>query len=441
MLHIPRIKCTVAHAQNNGHGNLGDDAMADNIYNKLRYRFTDLHTISSYYPPKRALINNNITSLSRICFDYDSVLKRYFLLICHKFRMSYIRQIYVIFVCSEFYACAVIYKHIRIAPSISRKKRQLIMLLADIDIYIRSGAGSINDIWYESSVIPMYYEARVCKLFHAKVVFSGQGIGPVSPNRLKFIRRLLREVDIMTFRDSGVSEKLLRENNIYGRKYKSIGDDAFDLPYNKIDVNNMFSERYRPVKHVICIQFRLTDYQNTYNTSFWSKIGQMMTEINTNVDGVFFVFLPMSYGRVSDEQAGVLIQSQYNRSNYKILNEKLSASEVKGVISSSRLAIGQSYHFGVFALSSNVPFICVYTNDYYKLKSQGLLGWYDREHWGLSLKSIGGVAPMAGQILRDWDKHVTCLQETNSQLQKNINEFYNIILPHAAQCDSIRASH
>jgi polysaccharide pyruvyl transferase WcaK-like protein len=137
----------------------------------------------------------------------------------------------------------------------------------------------------------------------------------------------------------------------------------------------------------------------------------------------------MSYGGIDDVRAGNFIKSQYPGSNFIVLNHKFTASEVKGIISGAHLAVGQSYHFGVFALSSNVPFIGLYSNDYYRLKSEGLLEWYNRGQWGVSIDAIDTISEIAAEILGNWDENVSNLRSVNGQIQKSIDTFYNIQLP------------
>lgn len=423
----------IAHAHNHGHGNIGDDAMAENIYKKLRCIDQNLYTISTYSPPEIADPDRDVTSLSGICLNYDSIIKKCFLVFCHRFHLMWLRRLYILSACKVFYAGAILYKKTGIIIFLSNKTRSLLKVLSKIDLFVRSGSGSINDIWYDSSVIIQYYESLVCKLFGGKVIFTGQGLGPLSDWRWELVTRLSKMVDYMTFRDFDVSMSLLRAHGVAGRRYKSIGDDAFDIPATPIDRERPGIEKIGTNSRMICLQFRETDYENTYGDDFWSTVGRMLSSINSRTDNVFFVFLPMSHGRLDDVKVGEFIQSQYDGSNYTILTQNISANEAKGIISSSHLAIGQSYHFGVFALSSNVPFIGIYTNKYYKLKTEGLLRWYDREQWGLPADSIDRTADVAVEIFRDWDEHEANLRSTNSQIQKNLNHFYHKFLPRIAQ--------
>jgi polysaccharide pyruvyl transferase WcaK-like protein len=419
----------IVHAHNHGHGNLGDDAMADNIYRKLQAIDPNLHTISTYSAPGQASPDKDVTSLSGVCLDYNSFITKCFLVFCHKFRLKWLRRFYIFLICNLFYFGAVFYKKTGIVTFFSSRKRRLLTVLEKADLYLRSGSGSINDIWYDTAVIIQYYESLVCKLFGGKIVFTGQGIGPLSGWRWDRVVRLSTNADFMTFRDGGVSERLLRAHGVHGSRFRSVGDDAFDIPITPAELQYPDLDTIPKNNKIICIQFRKTDYENTYSVKLWSIIANTLKLINEQVADVYFVFLPMSHGGIDDVKVGEFIESQYGGSNFLIVNRKLNASEVKGIVSASHLAIGQSYHFGVFALSSNVPFIGVYTNEYYKLKNEGLLRWYNREEWGVPLESIEKTAAMAAEIFRGWDERVAELRSANSQIQNRIDDFYGTVLP------------
>ncbi len=429
MFDATKIQPCVVHAHNYGHGNLGDDAMADNVYRKLQRVHPDLCTISTYSPPIGAPSDRNVISLTGICLNYNSLLRKCFLVFCHKFRMGWLRRIYILASCRIFYTGAILYKNTGIIVFLSKKKRALLRTLSNVDVYIRSGSGSINDIWYDSSVIIQYYESLVCKIFGGTIVFTGQGIGPITSWRWERVISLSKNADYMTFRDCGVSERLLRAHGVYGSRYTSVGDDAFDLPATPFDLRTIGVNALTKTTKIVCLQFRTTDYEINYTDNIWSKIGSTLSNINEKLENVLFIFLPMSYGRIDDLRAGKFIKSQYSGSNFVILDRKFSANEAKGLIAASDLAIGQSYHFGVFALSSNVPFIGVYTNQYYRLKTDGLLQWYDQRQWGVPVELIEEIDRIAVEIFCDWDEHVAKLRTVNAQIQNNIDMFYNTLLP------------
>ena len=59
-----------------------------------------------------------------------------------------------------------------------------------------------------------------------------------------------------------------------------------------------------------------------------------------------------------------------------IIVKEYSPVEIKGIIKKVDLAVGTSYHFNLFALSSNVPVIGIYQNEYYKQKLEGVLSLF-----------------------------------------------------------------
>ena len=65
---------------------------------------------------------------------------------------------------------------------------------------------------------------------------------------------------------------------------------------------------------------------------------------------------------------------------------------IKAAIGASRFTLGLSYHVHVFGLSQGVPAIIVYSNDYYRYKSEGLVGFYAPPNAAIDVGAEDGEA-------------------------------------------------
>ena len=78
---------------------------------------------------------------------------------------------------------------------------------------------------------------------------------------------------------------------------------------------------------------------------------------------------------------------------------------IKAAIGASRFTLGLSYHVHVFGLSQGVPAIIVYSNDYYRYKSEGLVGFYAPPNAAVDVGADNGEAGAMRaieELARNW---------------------------------------
>jgi len=410
------------HAHNFGHKNIGDEAMAQNVFNKLKKHGYDVYTITTYEPPLGQSKEFDRISLSGIVNNYNNIIIKIFLVTVNRLKLKTFYAVYVKVILSLIMGLARLHKLNINLSFVFPRLYKLFDAFKSADIYVRSGSGSLNDIWFWSSLMPQYAEARLAKLFNTKVYFTGQGIGPITGSyRGKIMKEFVSCVDLFTLRDKTESESFL--NSLGCRetaKYASLGDDALDLP---TEVKSSF-----PLidgDYIVC-QFRSTDYQNKINEKCWKNIADEVDKISSEYPHLKFCFISFSNGIVNDLDIAKKISSLCTTGVY-IQEEILTPEQAKWIIGNAVIAIGQSYHFGVFALSENVPFFGLYTNEYYKLKHTGLLEWYGMEEYVVSMNDNMEFLPRLKSYLDNKDMIQEKMNEINVDKKNNINRVFETL--------------
>jgi polysaccharide pyruvyl transferase WcaK-like protein len=227
----------ILHAHNYGHQNIGDDAMAENVYTKLTaIENAKVTTISTYSPPHQS--GSDISSLSGMVNNYNYFILKIFLVGVHRLKLTGVYLAYSWFTCEFCLFIAKIYKATDLMFLPIGSMKELILRISSADVYVRSGSGSLNDIWFWRSMYPQFTEARLCNLFGVKVYFTGQGLGPFNgAYREKVLKNFLACCEMITLRDCKRSEELVAKITPNSRNYETVGDDAFDYPKELLDDN------------------------------------------------------------------------------------------------------------------------------------------------------------------------------------------------------------
>ena len=139
----------------------------------------------------------------------------------------------------------------------------------------------------------------------------------------------------------------------------------------------------------LAIHFRSTDYTRE-TTLLLPRISNLLDEI-IDAHGHYLVFFPMSYHTHSrmDEDYGNTIRAKMRRSE-RMLVAPLSrdVTLVKGAVARAQYSLGLSYHLHIFSLSSGHPALILYTGEYYKCKSEGLVEFYGPPNRAIDLAKV-----------------------------------------------------
>lgn len=405
----------ILHAHNHGHKNIGDDSMANCIFRSLSGFGGEVWTISTYTPPEGQDPCRDICSLSKIINNYDSLVQKAFLVACYKMKLRVLHRLYARTWCAYAVFAARIYNRVGFVPTISRKLKKLITAIEWADLYVRSGSGSLNDIWFHSSMLPQMTEVTICKVFGTKVVFTGQGIGPLSGElRRQAFRDLLSNCDYMTFRDRYFSERLALELGVDPNRFESVGDDAFFQ--HKQEYSGTLPKR----NYIVC-QLRPTDYEQRIEGTVWERFAEALKLArHASREKFDVIFLSFSSGKTDDLSPARTVQKLVSEPWISVIEEDLTPAQARGVIGGASMAIGQSYHFGVFALAESVPFIAVFNNTYYEQKMKGLLDWYDRNRFAISTNALEQLSGLILEIEDRLEEEEASLRQTNERLAEQL---------------------
>lgn len=419
-----RVRILLAH--NHGHQNVGDDAMADNVWRKLKRHDPEIKTISTYSPPCGAALDDDVHSLSRLVSNYQNLFVKLFIVLCHRLRLRALFAGYSWSVCE---AALWVARH-RKTKIVSRfladtRVGRLITAIDDSDAYFRSGSGSLNDLWFWSSFYPQFTEARIARLLGKRVIFSGQGLGPLSTGyRRKALKKLLEVLDIITLRDPVESQELIRSVGPVPCRFWAAGDDAQDLENE--DLPGSVNASLGSGQRLLVCQFRPTNYERTISGGYWRSIAEQLDLLADRNQTLRVVAVGFSHGRVADLEAAARIRS-YSRTGFEILGAQLRPGQYRSLLGRASIAIGHSYHFGVFALSQGVPFVGLYSNDYYRAKLLGLLEWYGLQNLALDEHRLETLAEVANQAIAARATMAGRFRETNDFLKTQCNKVFNEI--------------
>lgn len=269
--------------------------------------------------------------------------------------------------------------------------------LKSCDAFYGVGAADFNDLWLQG-VIYKSWLYTVASRYVKVCAVSSQGIGPLAT---KWARRRMAlafsRLDLLSFRDHFLSQQIVEAEKISRVRYKIVGDEAFSLATGKAGaVKELLRLSGLPENaSFVAVHFRTTDY--TQDTSHWdARIAAVLDQVAEIVPH-FFVFFPMSYHLHSgnDAEYGRTIKSKMrHRERLCVAPIHEDVRVIKAAVGQSRYSMGLSYHIHVFSLSQGHPAAILFTGDYYRCKSEGLVSFYGKPNAALDL-----AATPDGQIL------------------------------------------
>lgn len=101
---------------------------------------------------------------------------------------------------------------------------------------------------------------------------------------------------------------------------------------------------------------------------------------------------------------------------------------IKAAIGASLFTLGLSYHVHVFGLSQGVPALILYSGDYYRFKSDGLVGFYDGVNCAVDIGAAFGVDAACAAIdtmLAEGDRERLSIDRTNKALAQRNNWIFD----------------
>jgi polysaccharide pyruvyl transferase WcaK-like protein len=255
----------------------------------------------------------------------------------------------------------------------------LIDALARCDVFYGVGAADFNDF----NALGAAYKTwlyRVVRPFVAVSAASAQGFGPLERIDLRrLMARAFDKLDLLSFRDHAFSEQYTRSLGPLSCRSKVTADEALTLPAADAARRSDYlrSAGLAEGEEFVAVHWRATDYTQETD-KFYSRVAAAF-DAAAEETGLRLVFFPMSYdvhSRHDDACYGAVRDQMASPQSLLMAPVVKDVGLVKAGIGAARFTLGLSYHVHVFALSQGKPALILFTGDYYRYKSHGLVDFY-----------------------------------------------------------------
>ncbi len=271
--------------------------------------------------------------------------------------------------------------------------REALDEIASCDLLFNVGGGNLNSITVGELFKKGFYYLAAC-LLDKPIVVSGQTIGPFE-NKVDafFARFCLNKVNVISFRDHGISYQRLQEIGVVNPVMKNAADDAMTIPtisaneaneIVKTEFGTKWMQKRASLKVAMNLKGSLTIYQKRGKVLSLQNEVDLMAQIADALVEKYqakIVFIPTDYCIDVDDRElhRNIISKMRHQEAAKAIEGEYDDSTLKGLIGLFDVAIGARYHFNVFAASMNVPFLGIASGIFQQTKLKGLAGLYQVE--------------------------------------------------------------
>lgn len=291
------------------------------------------------------------------------------------------------------------------------------------DAFYGVGAAGLNDY----NLPGVIYKCWLYKMVRSWVkvsAVSAQGIGPLeTPWAGKWLKQAFESLDLLSFRDCSFSYNFVSRLNPKHVRYNVVADESFSFP--STDRNEAIAflrgSGLEPTASFIAFHFRTKDY--TQNTTHLIPTIASILDAVCKVVPHLIVFFPMSYHTHStfDEVGGLAIQAAMKNPKRMIIAPLCkNPALLKGAIGLARYSMGVSYHVHVASLQQGHPALILYSGEYYRYKSEGLVGFYGPPNAALDVQrtSLEDIINAVKDIERNYENACIAIRKTNKDISK-----------------------
>ncbi len=235
------------------------------------------------------------------------------------------------------------------------------------DSIIFIGGGYVNGVFNFMELINMYLLSKKFK----NVYFTGQTVGPFKNKIESKIAKKIYSKGKRIFVREIFSDKILNEYNI---KHEIVADDAF-LFDEKNKKYEIYSNNSKEKNYILINLKDFSGYEQAQN-KFFTIIKNLATKLNYDIKCI-----PFRSNKDSKEYKNHIELVKYlkeNNINASICIPK-NIAELKKLYDESSFVIGTAYHSVTLALLFNKIPYSAYIGEYYKMKIQGILSFYNLE--------------------------------------------------------------
>lgn len=313
------------------------------------------------------------------------------------------------------------------------KSRPVVDKMRACDAVLFVGGGYINSN-YEFDLLQMHHLARLAQKSGKPVYFLGQTIGPFAGG---WHRTLARTI----FKDA--ARIVLREPYSVrdlpaGGPAPQVGtDDALDFAQSA-HPEAVSSEAARRFAGFRASTGLLLGLNLRFDPSFHTRYQELVGFLNRFQAGeakgrLKAVFIPMttSIYKSDRQEAERFLATQGREFGLEVFQPPLTVEERLHLISGTDLFLGMRFHSLAFALSSGVPSIGLYADDYYFRKNHGLFEAYGMERFCLKTDQLERLPGLLEELLHDRQAIREHLRARQAAIIRDKLSLYHTLFPQA----------
>jgi polysaccharide pyruvyl transferase WcaK-like protein len=249
--------------------------------------------------------------------------------------------------------------------------------LSGLHALVYLGGGYINSWHVKADCYVYLLSAAVAQTLHIPVFGSGMNLGPFNNFDRKHLAPILRRFELIGIRDWDESVRELNRMGIFSEdKHHFSTDDAINLTPTSNGPINDFVANAGPYLALHVHYWRMSD-------SEWSAFAG---ELAQAVDGIIersgrsVIMIPMLFGPNRHEGDAAALRDIAKRCHYHdrmfMAPDNLSPGQLKTLFGRADGALVTRHHAMVFSVTSGVPTVALYFDDYYRMKIVGVAGQF-----------------------------------------------------------------
>ncbi|HSE21512.1 MAG TPA: polysaccharide pyruvyl transferase family protein [Pyrinomonadaceae bacterium] len=243
----------------------------------------------------------------------------------------------------------------------NRPLRSFITALDQVDIYVVSGAATLNDKARAHARVVLATIEIALKRGVPVAMFS-QGIGPISdPVLFAEAERILPRVGLIALRENLYGPALLKSLGVSPEKVFVTGDDSIEMAYNN---------RGHVGREGIGVNFRVAS-SSDISASLIEVVRGVLHRVAMKHHAPL-IPLPIALHAAANDQ--LITKQLITGTSNETENERIPDGpyDVIKACGQCRIVVTGAYHAAVFALAQGIPAICLFGNVNYTQKFMGL---------------------------------------------------------------------
>lgn len=228
------------------------------------------------------------------------------------------------------------------------------------------------------------------------VVLTGQQLGPFTVGGSRqLVSRALRKCNFVGLRDPYDSVHYCEKAGLSSNQYGVMGDDSLGLaPANDTEIDALIASSGMPQNSgFIAVNMRVSNLYAKEHGEHLERYAELIDKLIERTARPALV-VPIALGEEdSDIHTGIEL-AKFVKSNQLFIlpSENSTPANTKGILSRAWGAVGVSYHFCIFALSTGVPVVCLYSGTYYGQKARTITGLWNNDRFALSFNQLNSSA-------------------------------------------------